>query len=88
MPKTDKYPSRILEDKLRERGLEPRLMWEMRGPKDTGIKWISCYFLEKNLILVETFDGGGWNAFTPDLTNNVEATVEDVIARCCPKVPA
>lgn len=79
MPKT--YPDRFLQNALREKDLEARLMWDMKGPKDTSIAWVSCYVVNRSLVLVETFEGGGWEAFTPPQTNHINETIDDVLQR-------
>lgn len=88
-PKPEKiYPSHVLEDELRKRGIPFRCMWEMKGPPDTFIEWIVCYLVGNTPMMVQTFkEGHGWNAFSPCDKNETDATVEDVIARCCRKVP-
>jgi hypothetical protein len=83
-------PSRIVRDVARAALLklgEPptqavRLAWEIPGPKDTEIAWLSCYFIGAGICIVETFRDGGWNAFTPCDSIEVEATLADVLNRC------
>lgn len=90
MPKPNKdhtYPSHVLEEEIRKRGYPIRCMWEMKGPPNTRIIWVVCYLCEGTIVLVTTYEGGSWEAFTPNQDGKIEATVEDVIARCCRKVP-
>ena len=35
------------------------LMWEMKGPKNTDVAWLSCWVVQGQLIIVETFKSGG-----------------------------
>lgn len=77
------HPNTTLPDELRSSGVDCQIMWEIPGPKDTLIAWLSCYQVGKSVCIVQTFkDGNGWNAFTPPLTNHIPETVSDVIVRC------
>ena len=86
--KTKTYPSHVLEDELRQRGIAVQCVWEMRGPPNTFVEWIVCYIVGNTVMLVETHKNGhGWNAFTPCADGEISATVDDVIARCCREIP-
>lgn len=70
MTKTKVSPNRILRDQLRAKDHDVELLWEMRGPKDTAVAWLSCYEVSKPdgsnkvLVIVETYENGrGWEAF-------------------------
>jgi hypothetical protein len=84
------YPSTALVDTIRK--LVPdaavRCLWEVKGPKDTGIAWMACYAIGKSLCIVQTFTEGGWTAYTPNAENDVAATVADVLNRCQVPLPA
>ena len=81
--KSGKYPDRTLEHAVRAAGISCRCLWEIKGPKDTGIAWMAAYLVGHQVCLVQTFkDGGGWNAFTPCSSGRIDDTVADVIARC------
>lgn len=78
------YPSHVLEDELRKRGVLVQCMWEVKGPENTFVEWIVCYLVDSTVMMVLTYnDGRSWNAFTPCSDGRIDATVEDVIARCC-----
>jgi hypothetical protein len=80
---TKQQPDTTLQEKLREQGVSCRLQWEMRGPKDTLVAWLSCYLVNGYLVIVETYkDNCGWEAFTPSGSIKIDETVADVIARC------
>jgi hypothetical protein len=83
MPKSD-YPDRTLETRVREAGARVAVMWQMRGPKDTGVAWLECFQIGErgDLVIVETFKHGGWNAFSAPHSNSVNATVADTLERC------
>jgi hypothetical protein len=83
MPKT--IPNRIVEEVARAAGASVQVMWVMNGPKDTQIAYIECLLINRNVVLVETFKDGGWDAFTNAATNDRDETVADVLNRC--KVP-
>ena len=76
------YPDTTLADRCREAGATVRLMWEEQGPKSTGIAFITCYLINHTACMVQTFAGGGWDAFTPCGRNEIDAAVADVLARC------
>lgn len=83
--RTAQYADRTLENALRERThnrVNVALMWEMRGPENTGVAWLSCFIVNGTLLIVETFKDGGWNALTSDRSNRVDETINDVIERC------
>ena len=75
------YPDHTLQNTLREREINCVLMWEMRGPRDTSIAWLSCYQVANSIVIIETFSDGGWNAFTPAKTIEIDKTIADVIDR-------
>lgn len=76
------WPSYVLADAAREAGADARLMWEIPGPKDTAIAWISCYAIGQSICIVETFMSGGWNALTPCRSADPDSTLRDVLERC------
>lgn len=81
--KKNVQPSRIFEDELRERGIiNYQCFWEVRGPKDTSIAWLTCYRVGYGIVIVQTFDMGGWNALTDNPTNNIQEIMTDVLFRC------
>lgn len=83
MSKTKIPPSTVLCDRLRAAGCPSTLMWRIDGPLSGGIAWTSCYMVEGRSVIVLTFrDGNGWDAYTNCDSNNIDATVADVLARC------
>lgn len=79
------YPDRTLEDACRLAGANVACLWQIPGPKDTGILWIECLAINGGICLVQTFRGGSWNALTDCPENSIEATVADVLARVSAK---
>lgn len=61
MTKTKSYPSHTFARLAREAGFEPRLFWEIKGPKDTAIAWLSCYVIKGRVFHVITYDNDGWD---------------------------
>ena len=60
-----------------------RLMWEIRGPKDTEIAWISCYVGGPKMALMHfiTYRAGGWDVLGQmDTENNVQKTLNAIAA--------
>ena len=83
------YPSTVLQDRLRDAGVDCRCMWEIPGPKDTAIAWLSCYLVGKGVVIVQTFkDGNGWDSYTSCGKNSIEASVADVMERTGALLPA
>lgn len=82
------YPNNLLADACRKAGAHVQLMWEIPGPKNTMVAWLSCYQIGKSICIVQTFKGhDGWNAFTPCSDNSVSGTIADVLNRCGVPVP-
>lgn len=82
------YPNSVLADACRKAGAHVGLMWEVPGPKNTAIEWMSCYQIGKSVCIVQTYKEGGWNAFTPHPGNDIAGTVADVLNRCGVPAPA
>lgn len=80
--KVKTYPSHALADALRAQNVGVRLLWEISGPENTPIAWLSCYQVSMHICIVETFHDSGWQAFTPNMENDTHATVKDVMNRC------
>ena len=77
------YPDHTLRDALYNAGHSYRLMWEIRGPKNTSIAWMTCYLVNGCTVIVQTFkDRCGWQAFTHNHSIGVDDVVADVIAHC------
>lgn len=76
------YPSHVFEDELRKRGIDYRVMWEQRGPKNTGVSWMTCYLVGRSVALVQTYRQGGWEVYTPHHENDIDKAVEDALRRC------
>lgn len=81
--KTKTYPSDALVVAARAAGAHVRLLWEVPGPKDTAIAWMSCYQIGSSACIVQTYaDDNGWEAFTPHPSRDVAETIADVLNRC------
>lgn len=87
---SSKFPNRTLEDQLRAAGVSVQCMWQMRGQRGTGVAWLECLQVGRrgDMVIVETFGHGGWNAFTAPHSNSVNDTITDVMVRCGVKEPA
>lgn len=80
------YPDHTLENGLRERGIPYRVLWEMKGPKDTAISWLAAYLVGSRVVIVQTYaKGHGWDVYLPSQVGKVEETIEEVIAACVRK---
>lgn len=82
MATTEKIDSRDRADAfMRERLDRSRLMWEMRGPKDTMIEWLQCWLILSTgrMILIECYkDGNGFDVFPQVLVNGLCDTAKVV----------
>ena len=84
---TKTYPDTTFEKIARKAGASVTLLWEMRGPKDTSVAWMTCYLVNGMPAIVQTYgEGNGWNVFTPGPHLDIEGTLADALNRC--KVPA
>lgn len=82
MAKPKTYPDTTLQGLLTARGLTVRCMWEIPGPKDTQIAWITAYAVNGTVILVQTYSGGnGWEAYLPCQSISVGETVDAVVGQ-------
>lgn len=80
--KTKTYPSHVLADACRAAGATVHLLWEVRGPRETAVAWMSCYQIGRSTCIVQTYSGNGWNAYTPCNSIGIEETIADVLNRC------
>lgn len=81
-PNRATYPDHTLEDRCREAGAQVMVLWEIKGPKDTDIAWMTCYAISKGICVVQTFRQGGWAALTDNPSGDIAETVADVLQRC------
>jgi len=80
------FPDLTLQNAAAAADVSCKLLWEITGPSLTNVAHLSCYALGQSLVIVETFIDGGWQAFTPNASNRIDDTIQDVFNRC--KVPA
>lgn len=76
------FPDKTLADACRAAGARVRVVWEEKGPPNTGIEWQTCYLIGPGLCIVQTFTGGGWEAFTAPASRDIPGTIADVLNRC------
>jgi hypothetical protein len=87
-PTTKTYPDQTFERAARDAGAWVHVLWEQPGPKDTLIAWNVAYNVNGAPVIVQTYkDGDGWNVFTCAVTNDVQASIADALARCGVTVP-
>lgn len=77
-----KYPDHTFENAASRAGASVQCLWQMRGPKNTAVAHIECLTINGTLVIVETFEGGGWEVFTPGHTIDIDETIADALARC------
>jgi hypothetical protein len=79
------YPDRTLETELVRHGCQVRCLWQIPGPKGTMVAWMEGILVQAEkggaVIIVQTFRDGGWEAFTANKDTDIQATVQDVLAR-------
>ena len=78
---TKTYPDRTFEEAARERGYQVQCMWQMKGPKMTSVAWIECLVVDGCAIIVETFEGGGWELFTTGRSIDRQTTIDNALDR-------
>lgn len=77
------HPDNTLADRLREAGATVRTLWEAPGPKGTAIAWLTGLAVNGRVVIVQTYaNGHGWDAYSASPSNDIAATVADVLARC------
>jgi hypothetical protein len=77
------YPDRTFEEAARKAGAPVQCLWEMKGPRNTAIAWLSALSVNGRVVIVQTYtDGNGWEVYSPAPTLNVDATIQDALARC------
>lgn len=58
------------------------LLWEIKGPPNTEIAWLSCYAVGRTIAIVQTYKGGnGWNVLTPLASQSIADSMADLIER-------
>jgi hypothetical protein len=63
-------------------------VWEAMLDKAAMENNNPAYLIETGLVIVSTYRGGGWDAYTALPKNDIEATIADVIERCKAKETA
>jgi hypothetical protein len=79
---TKEYPNRDFQKRLTDLGIRCSLAWEEKGPKMTGIAWLSAYNVGGGICIVQSYKGGGWDVFTSLPVNDASASIADALARC------
>jgi hypothetical protein len=70
---TKSYPNTDIQRAIRANGDECRLLWEILGPKDTQIAWLSCYAAAKGTFIVRTYkDGNGYDVLCQDINPPID----------------
>lgn len=86
MPKEKKYSDTTLINALSARGCQCQCAWQVHKIKGTGIEWLEGWMVAHpggfpTFVIIQTFERGGWEAYTPGDSHEVDATVEDVFQR-------
>lgn len=76
----------FVEETLRTEGYSVQTCWEMKGPKDTSVAFLTMYLVhppedgaEGTLMLVQTYFNGGWEAFPQaSRSNEINATMDSI----------
>jgi hypothetical protein len=74
-------PDKTLQRALGDQGFSTQCMWEIPGPKNTGIAWLTCYNSNGTVFMVQTYKEGGWQVYLPSVNLLIDKTVEEVIDR-------
>lgn len=58
-----------------------RTMWEMSGPPNTSVAWLSCYLIEGVVCIVETYKDGGFELLTGSAVLDRKGVIVEALAR-------
>ncbi len=81
------YPDQTVERAARAAGAQVMCLWQVTGPVDTQIAWLEALLINRSICIVQTFIGGGWDAYTSAQSNRADDTLVDVLNRCKVPVP-
>lgn len=73
---------RTFRDACDAAGVRCRLLWTQSNPGASAVPWLECYQVGNSIALVQSFDGGGWEVFTPCASRDVAETIADAFNRC------
>ena len=77
------FPNQVFEVAARKTGVIVKLLWEIKGPKDTDIAWMSAYAVNGRVAIVQTYKSGGWDVYTAGDSNGIDDSINDALTRCC-----
>lgn len=77
----------FVKETLSNEGYSVQTCWEMKGPKDTSVAFLTMYIVHPpegghgTLVMVQTYDTGGWEAFPQASKSlNINETMDAVKA--------
>ncbi|MBO6755728.1 MAG: hypothetical protein JJ902_05345 [Roseibium sp.] len=77
------YPDQTVETAAREAGANVIVAWEMEGPKNSDVAWMTCLVIGATVVIVQTFETGGWEAYVPASDScRRDVTIDAVLRRC------
>ena len=76
------YPDPTFETAAIAAGANVQCLWQMKGPRSTGVAWMECLSVNGSVVLVQTYEGGGWEVYSACRSNSVAETIADAFARC------
>lgn len=79
--KVKTYPNRVFQDAIRSEGVLLQALWQIKGPKDTGIDWITCYYIAPLTVIHFSYADGGWDIHTGSEHIERDATINEVLER-------
>ena len=86
-PATKVYPDETLVKAARAAGAVVRCLWQVKNPGGSRVAWLECWQIGGSVALIQTFDFGGWDVFTPCASRNVAETIADAFNRCGVEAP-
>lgn len=80
--KVKTYPDDTLVKAARATGAVARYLWQVKNPGGSRVAWLECWQIGGSIAMIQTFDGGGWDVFTPCASRDVAETIADALNRC------
>lgn len=75
----DERAKKFIDD-FRKDDVNVQVLWEMKGPKNTSITYITMYLIGLNLLVVHEYDGGGFQTFPSIPSNSIDETMHYIKA--------
>jgi hypothetical protein len=75
------YPNKVFEQEIRNQKLTCQALWQIKGPKNTAIDWITCYYIAPLTVIHFGYDEGGWDIHIGSEHIDRKSTIDDLLER-------